>query len=152
MILISHRGNITGPNPSLENSPYYIDKAILAGFDVEVDVWVLEDQIILGHDSPQYKVDLEWLKMRVENLWIHCKNLESMIYFSKYDTIFGTKAQSFNFFWHENDKVTLTSKGVIWAYPGNQPISGSIAVMPEIHDDDLTDCMGICSDYVTDYL
>ena len=71
MILISHRGNITGPNQSLENSPYYIDKAIVAGFDVEIDVWVVEDQIMLGHDFPQFKVDLEWLKMRVENLWLH---------------------------------------------------------------------------------
>ena len=151
MILISHRGNITGPNQSLENSPYYIDKAIVAGFDVEIDVWVVEDQIMLGHDFPQFKVDLEWLKMRVENLWLHCKNIESVIYFSKYDTIFGSAIPSFNFFWHETDKITLTSKGAIWAYPGNQPISGSIAVMPELNDDDLSDCLGICSDYILNY-
>ena len=28
MILIAHRGNISGPNPEMENNPLYIDKAI----------------------------------------------------------------------------------------------------------------------------
>ena len=28
MILISHRGNINGPNPEMENNPEYIQKAI----------------------------------------------------------------------------------------------------------------------------
>jgi hypothetical protein len=40
---------------------------------------------------------------------------------------------------------------VIWAYPGKQPIKGSIAVMPEIYNDDLDSCMGICSDIVKKY-
>lgn len=151
MILISHRGNILGPNPTHENNPSYLDKAISIGFDVEIDVWVIGDKIMLGHDFPQYKIDLEWLKFRVDNLWMHCKNIEALIYFSKDYTIFGSNSMSFNFFWHETDKVTLTSKGAIWAYPGNQPISGSVAVMPELNNDDLSDCLGICSDYVLNY-
>jgi hypothetical protein len=57
----------------------------------------------------------------------------------------------FNYFWHEEDTVTLTSRGAIWAYPGKQPIKGSIAVMPEIYDDNLNDCIGICSDNVKKY-
>jgi hypothetical protein len=47
--------------------------------------------------------------------------------------------------------VALTSKNYIWAYPGKQPIKGSIAVMPEVHNDDLDNCIGICSDYINDY-
>ena len=43
MILISHRGNIDGPNPKLENSPEYIQLAMEKGFDVEVDVWYKDD-------------------------------------------------------------------------------------------------------------
>ena len=38
MILISHRGNINGPNPEMENNPEYIQKALDLGYDVEVDV------------------------------------------------------------------------------------------------------------------
>ena len=56
MRLISHRGNIKGPNPDQENRPWYIDEAILQGFDVEVDVWLVDDEIVLGHDFPQYYV------------------------------------------------------------------------------------------------
>jgi hypothetical protein len=43
-----------------------------------------------------------------------------------------------NYFFHQEDDITLTSKGYIWAYPGKQPIKNSIAVMPELNKDDLT--------------
>ena len=56
-----------------------------------------------------------------------------------------------NYFWHQKDDVTLTSKGWIWAYPGKQPIKGSIAVMPELNNDDLTQCAGICSNNIMKY-
>ena len=56
-----------------------------------------------------------------------------------------------NFFWHENDTITLTSKKNIWAFPGKQPIQRSIAVLPEIHNDDVSNCIGVCSDYIINY-
>jgi len=37
-IFIAHRGNIGLANSKKENSPEYIDEAIKAGFDVEIDV------------------------------------------------------------------------------------------------------------------
>jgi hypothetical protein len=151
MKLISHRGNINGANPELENSPAYIDAAIAEGFDVEIDVWTIEGDLFLGHDFPQYKTSIEWLGKRNSNLWIHCKNLEAITFFSSYESLFGSRFYSFNFFWHESDKVTLTSKCAIWAFPGNQPIPGSVAVMPEIHNDDLSQCFAVCSDYVMNY-
>lgn len=151
MRLISHRGNLYGPNPDLENSPSYIDSAISLGFDVEVDVWMIDDQLMLGHDFPQYLVKLDWLESRSSHLWIHCKNIDAIVFFSKNDAFYGLKSISLNFFWHETDRVTLTSKGAIWAFPGGQPIYGSIAVMPEIHNDDITDCFGVCSDFVMNY-
>ena len=39
MILISHRGNIHGPNAPLENTEGYIEKALKKKFFVEIDVW-----------------------------------------------------------------------------------------------------------------
>jgi hypothetical protein len=36
-------------------------------------------------------------------------------------------------------------------YPGKQPIVGSIAVMPEIHSDEISKCLGICSDFIKKY-
>jgi phosphoglycolate phosphatase-like HAD superfamily hydrolase len=54
-------------------------------------------------------------------------------------------------FWHEEDTLTLTSHNHLWVYPGKQPIRNSIAVMPEIHNDDVFQCLGICSDYIKNY-
>jgi hypothetical protein len=143
MILISHRGNTNGKFESYENEPAYVDKAISEGFDVEIDVWMVEGQLFLGHDIPQYGVSQLWFNDRYERLWIHCKNIEAMEWFN----MIG----GFNYFWHQEDTLTLTSMNVIWAYTGKQPIKGSIAVMPEIYNDDLDSCMGICSDYIQNY-
>ena len=54
MKLISHRGNLEGPNPERENHPDYIYEAIQAGYDVEIDIWFVDGKFKLGHDEPQY--------------------------------------------------------------------------------------------------
>ena len=56
MILISHRGNLNGKMPQNENHPDYIDEAIHAGYDVEVDVWMIDNELFLGHDEPNIKL------------------------------------------------------------------------------------------------
>jgi len=142
MKLISHRGNLNGKLPANENHPDYIDEAIHAGYDVEVDVWMVNNELFLGHDKPQYKVIYNWLSTRYEHLWIHCKNIEAMEWFNQ---------NRFNYFWHQTDTVTLTSKNYIWAFPGKQPIKNSIAVLPEIYNDDVSECFGVCSDYIVNY-
>lgn len=153
MIIISHRGNLEGPNPQKENHPEYVDKALDLGFDVEVDVWVLGDKIFLGHDSPEFRVNLSWFFDRCRNIWIHCKNLESLSYFSSISSTkdFDWKCK-YNYFWHQSDLATLTSAGFMWVYPGNQPILGSVAVLPEIQGEDTTGCYAVCTDYVYRYL
>ena len=81
MKIISHRGNLNGRFPEKENSLPYIREAILNGFDVEVDVWVINSQIYFGHDSPQYLITLEDLNKIKEKIWFHCKNLEALYFF-----------------------------------------------------------------------
>jgi hypothetical protein len=142
MILISHRGNINGKNPNLENQPTYVDKAISLGYDVEVDLWFMDGRVYLGHDKPQYEIGDNWLGDRADKLWVHCKNTDSLNWIR--NTIL-------HYFWHEEDTLTLTSKNYMWVYPGKQPIIGSVAVMPEINNDDVSKCIGICSDYIQDY-
>lgn len=149
MIYISHRGNTTGKFESWENEPTYIDQAITEGYDVEIDVWYIKTkdagwQLFLGHDKPDYGMYLKWFKDRKDKLWIHCKNIEALEYFKN-------TCPDLHYFWHETDTVTLTTKGYIWAYPGKQPINNSIAVLPEIHNDDVSGCIGICSDYIERY-
>jgi hypothetical protein len=142
MKLISHRGNINGKIIEAENRPDYIDDTIRLGYDVEIDLWVVDGKIYLGHDSFQYEINDEWLNERIDKLWIHCKNVESLNWI---------KNTSLHYFWHENDTLTLTSKNYIWVYPGKQPIVGSIAVMPEIFNDDVSSCLGVCSDFIQNY-
>ena len=142
MILISHRGNIDGKIVERENHPDYIDEAIALGYDVEIDLWFIDGRVYLGHDEPQYEVDDSWLGERTDKLWVHCKNVESL---------YWIRSTILHYFWHEEDTVTLTSKNHIWAYPGKQPIRGSIAVMPERDNDNVLLCAGICSDYIKRY-
>jgi len=147
MIYISHRGNINGRIKEAENKPDYIDDTIRLGFDVEIDIWYVDGGWWLGHDEPQYPIDLEWIQQRSHNLWVHCKNTEAVEYFYENEN----DCKDINWFWHEEDTLTLTSYGYIWAYPGKQPIKRSIAVMPEINNDDVTYCDGICSDEIEKY-
>ena len=76
MKIISHRGNIRGEVPGRENAPSYIDCALGNGYDVEIDVRIVDGEFWLGHDEPQYKVTWNWLFKRQDNLWIHCKDAE----------------------------------------------------------------------------
>jgi hypothetical protein len=142
MILISHRGNINGKDLSNENNPIYLDQALEQGYDVECDIRVVENKLYLGHDFPQYKIDLSWLKDRKSKLWIHCKDLITFSYFKNTD---------YNYFFHQTDDVILTSKGYYWVFPGKQPVPESIAVMPEYNNEEISQCIGICSDKIKYY-
>jgi len=142
MILISHRGNINGRIPEMENKPGYIEDAIKMGYNVEIDVWLVDHGFFTGHYSPQYEVSYDWFFMRMDKFWVHCKNIKALTFLLH---------SSLNCFWHEKDKVTLTSKKYIWAFPGSQPIEKSIAVLPELNNDDISQCMGICSDVIVKY-
>ena len=144
MILISHRGNTNGPMESHENEPTYIDLAIKKGYDVEVDVWYKDSMLWLGHDKPDYGIEFSWFRDRMSKLWIHCKNIEAVNYFKDCH-------YELNYFWHQEDDIALTSLNHIWAYPGKQPIKNSIAVIPELNKDDVSNCLGVCSDFIEKY-
>ena len=120
MILISHRGNIKGANSSDENRPEYINNALNLGYNVETDVWFKNNSFYLGHDMPQFKIDKSFLINK--KIWCHAKNFNSLYEMSKINC---------HYFWHEEDKYTITSKGYIWAYPGEEINENTICVLPE---------------------
>ena len=109
MIFISHRGNINNKKPKFENNPDYIAKAIKMGFDVEIDIRIKNDEIYLGHDYEQYKINEDFINKNKNNLWIHAKNDKALFFLSD-------NKNKYNFFWHENDKFTMTSKGYLWTH------------------------------------
>ena len=141
MIYISHRGNLDGPKIDNENSPEYIQNAILQGFDVEIDVWFKNSKFYLGHDEPQYDIENSFLLKK--EVWCHAKNLEALIEMKKIGS---------HYFWHENDQFTLTSKGYIWTYTGNKLSHNSICVLPEKElKKNILECAGVCSDFIKRY-
>lgn len=125
--IIAHRGNLSGPNPLKENSPDYIEEALSEGFDVEIDLWVKDEQCYLGHDNPQYFVTMEWLEKYKDVLWIHCKHGEALEKIS-------SSSVEFNYFYHECDRYTLTSKGIGWVLVGQIPFTKAVIVLPESID------------------
>lgn len=144
MLLIAHRGNISGPNPLQENSPDYILGAIASGFDVEVDVWILDGVISLGHEAPGlFNVSKDFLLDIGPKAWFHCKNLEALYFFN-------TAVPHLKHFWHQEDDYTLTSSGHIWTYPDKPVTDKSIIVSVNQRVQVALHCYGICSDYVSD--
>lgn len=143
MLKISHRGNNWGPNSAYgENSPMSVDQAIAFGYACEVDLWLVDRRLFLGHDRPEYQIDAKWLRERAELLYIHAKSLATL------NWLLGSE---YNYFWHENDKFTLTSDNKIWTYSGNEVTGNSIIVC---RDENETkeylekNLYGVCSDYL----
>ena len=147
MIYISHRGNISCVNREKENSPEYIVKALDLGFYVEIDLFKIGNDLFLGHDEPKNPVGIDFFKENYAMLWIHCKNFEALNYFSGHKEI--------NYFWHENDKFTLTSQNIIWTYPEQTVGEKSVIVCQTLEQTEkyfTADCWGICTDYVNEFL
>jgi hypothetical protein len=153
--LIAHRGNTSGSLPERENTVSYIEEAIDKGFDVEIDVRAIERKklerrayispytYILGHDNGETEVAYEWLLLHSDRLWVHCKDLTSLR--ALYES-------PLNYFWHQEDDFTLTSKNIIWTYPLKNITDKSVIVCftqeeAEFWNEE-SEIFGICCDWV----
>ena len=148
MIYNAHRGLMHGPNREIENKTATIDIALNNDFDVELDLWVLNNKFYLGHEiSSIEEVDFGYIEERKENLWIHVKNTSALEKLS-------TLGSGLHFFWHQEDCYTLTSKSIPWIYPGCEVVTTGVVVMPELVMDikainsSIVMAAGVCSDYV----
>jgi len=150
MKIISHRGNLEGAEPLVENSPAQIEKVIAQGYDVEIDVWFDRgnNSWWLGHDYPKYSIDFEFLDKHRDSLWCHCKDV---VTFRKLIFQSGNNA-----FMHDKDLVARTERGYLWTYNNGELVEISIAVMPE-HAcnnwsiDAIRNSAGVCTDYPVHY-
>jgi hypothetical protein len=145
MKLISHRGNIIGPNPTRENTPSYIDTAISAGYEVEVDINYMNGKFYLGHDTPDYEISETWMMMRKDNIWFHCKNLDAA---SRIGVLDG-----FKFFCHTSDAFVLTSTNHVWVHDLEMNL-GVRCIIPLLSDIDVKKYNGnipyaVCTDYIS---
>ena len=143
MKLIAHKGNVNGPDSLKENTPEQIEWCIENGYDVEIDVRYSpeKDKFYLGHDDLQHEINWWWLAGKQKNLWIHCKDLFTLHEFT-------ARTSGYNYFWHQRDDYTLTSKGQIWASPSQDYNKDTVRVIEDPEEVKEYDCYAICSDYV----
>ena len=145
MKIISHRGNISGPDLKNENLPSYIDKALQQGLDVEIDLRKIKDKFFLGHDSPDYLVSLSWLEERKKNLWIHTKN------FNAFEALLELN-NNFIFFYYTSDPLILVSNGKIWCHQHEKIVNPKNCVVPFLDKSSALgnkefNWYGVCTDY-----
>lgn len=139
-LLISHRGNTTGPQED-ENCPSLIKDVLQKGFHVETDLWYIYNNFWLGHDEPKYKINIDFFTLK--NVIYHAKNLNALEFCLQ---------NSIHTFWHQEDEYTLTSYGYIWVYPGKEVTNNYKSIIVDNNSEvSKYDCHGICSDYVQLY-
>lgn len=141
MKTICHRGNMFGPNPEKENEPSYIQEALKSGYDVEVDVWLKDGELYLGHDGPTYKTSRYLLQNK--RVWVHCKDVTTYLELSKFSNI--------NCFFQNNDDIVKTSQGYFWAHSKCQSFNDQTVVTDlEAKTWNQPKPYAICSDYIVE--
>lgn len=137
MLIIAHRGNISGANPVLENTVAHVDAALAAGFEAEVDVWMVDGKYMLGHDAPVVEVAASWL--RTPRMWCHAKNIDALV---------AMQTDDIHCFWHQTDAYTVTSRNGLWCCPQNFNSEGITVVTggPETVSVSPGGVGGVCTD------
>lgn len=150
-MIISHRGNIFGPHPACENFPEYVDTALKEGYMAEIDMRIYRNELFLGHDYPQYKIDEDWLLDRYLNLWVHAKDLQSLLWLTEktQETLFPIK-----YFYHSNDDCTIVNKNYIWVHNlTERSLLNERCIIPLIQRNQIetlpiySNIGGVCTDY-----
>lgn len=152
MIIVSHRGNLLGPDPERENTLEAINLALTSGFYVEVDVWYVDNKWYLGHDYPKIEFSIwDFSDKKLKKIIFHCKNFAAMEQLIAENENALYEAPLVIYFWHHVDNATLLSDGTPWTYPG-YILKGGIACEPNMKEFNSAykDVKGICTDYAVD--
>jgi glycerophosphoryl diester phosphodiesterase len=140
MKIIAHRANIGGPSSVHENTLLAAESALERGFDIELDVWKIGNDLVLSHDLPQSRKDVanEFL-ISSKRVWWHAKNIEAL---EELTTL------GLHVFWHDKDDYALTSNGFIWTQLGKNLTVRSVVVLPEVSKQPVPDWVAaVCTDF-----
>jgi len=100
--IISHRGNIEGAVPELENHPDYVLAASKL-YVVEIDIWFRDNSFFTGHDSPRFEVDKFFIQNK--SFLLHAKDVETMVELKKLPDL--------EIYYQDSNLVACTTKGRI---------------------------------------
>jgi hypothetical protein len=158
MEIISHRGNLDGPDPTRENTIEAITGAMALGYSVEFDVRYCDGTFYFGHDRSQMPIDLAALSELVQvydgTLYAHCKTVETLQWFTKCPDL----QEEFSWcdiipFFHDIDECILLKNDLIWVHPRATEnailIKNAIFVQPTLIDSGVVQdkIYGVCTDY-----
>jgi hypothetical protein len=158
--LIAHRGLVDGADADKENTLTTLLAARSQGFEIETDLWYDNYKWYIGHDKPQWEINLKTLESLDKHerdkdkynlhcvdhfAWLHCKNINALYQLRD-------RHWPGHYFYHENDPVVLTNYNHLWTFPGQQLTPYSICVLPEktysIEEIQKLNVYGFCSDIV----
>lgn len=141
---IYHRGN-SRRAPAVENDPVRLSTIVAAGGHVEVDVWLHEGVVFVGHDAPATVVDWSWLVDIASRALIHCKDGATFVGLR---TWFAERGIEADLFYHTTEDYALSTGGKIIVYPGQPLFPNCLSMMPESVGREATGepCAEICSD------
>ena len=111
MKIIAHRADINNRSSRRESTKSSVKDCVDLGFNVEIDKRLFYGNLYLGHNRTEEIIKKQEPRKIKNKVWILRKNLKAF---------FSQIQGDFNYFWHEEDSYTLTSKGYIWAYPGKE--------------------------------
>lgn len=147
LIYVAHRGNIYNKQEENENSPEYIQEALSNEFFVEIDVWQRKNKTYLGHDEPQYQINLKDYPWYCNsNIFWHCKDMQTYIWFLE-------NADYFCFFYQDspgiaaiNNSSIMRGQQIYWTY--KYPISRGILMIDSQIEAIENNIAGLCSDEI----
>lgn len=144
-IQVAHRGLVNGPNRTIENNIDTILHRSENGLYSEIDVWLINGNWFIGHDSPSAEFPVDILFKYGTYLWIHAKNkdaFEALVLFRK-------EGRDLCIFWHTTEDYCFTTNMDVIVYPGKKLVKNCVFMMPEnacgIDTNNNVDY--ICSDY-----
>lgn len=142
LIVISHRSNINGRDLNRENNPKYIKELLSQNIPCEIDLRTRDNKLYLGHDTIQYKIDLNFLVENRKNLFIHAKDIKTLYFLTE-------TCYDLHYFSHMHfDDFVLTSKKLIWTANKKFISNKSILVDLSNHPNYNIKTFGLCCDYL----
>lgn len=122
-IIISHLGNIDGPQPEHENKLVYVQKALKEGWHVCVDVVFHCGSFILPYAGGFNSVPGSFLSK--QRVWCRAHDPATL------DALCNISAHAFL---NTESGLALTSSQFVWTLPGHVLTARSIACFPEHAD------------------
>ncbi len=155
-MIFAHRNNTS--EDYAENSKDGILRCIELGYGAEIDIWVKNKKLYLGHDEYNLtEIEEDFLSQYDESLLIHCKNKKAVKFFMDSD-------KWFQWFVHDQDCFSFTNQGLLICYGIKPPklnryrsltsksTVDCIVMLPERFSIEVPKGYSVCTDYPERYV